>query len=167
MLWISTLECHCKASAAWILKMFTTHLQVFLWKLNGMTSHGLDSFSPAVLCISTVASQGSEYLLLPALYQNYLDWAYRALERTPYTESIKSPFIFLPPQHPAVCFVYRRHSSHECYAFENTLRQIGSIQIQLNKKQDLTKGLPHSLPRTHWMWACLGKGEMHKKKRWL
>ena len=46
MLWISTLECQCNASAAWILKMFTTHLQVFLWKLNSMTSHGLDSFSP-------------------------------------------------------------------------------------------------------------------------
>lgn len=68
MLWISTLECQCNASAAWILKMFTTHLQVFLWKLNSMTSHGLDSFSPGVLCIYTVASQDSEYLLPPALY---------------------------------------------------------------------------------------------------
>lgn len=67
MLWISTLECHCNPSAAWILKMFTTHLQVFLWKLNSVTSQGLDSFSPEVLCTHTVASQGSECLLPPAL----------------------------------------------------------------------------------------------------
>ena len=47
--------------------MFSTHLQVFLWKLNSVTSQGLDSFSPEVLCTYTVASQGSECLLPPAL----------------------------------------------------------------------------------------------------